>query len=352
MDGSGNVYVAGYSNATWGSPAQSHSGSGYDVLAAKLDASGTLIWNTFLGGSGLYDSVSSILAHSSGKVYVTGTSDATWGSPLNGFGGAYDAFAAALNGSNGSRLWHTFLGGSDYDNGNAGTIDSYGNVYVAGDSAATWGFPARAYSSGNDSFVAKIGDGGVSTMLASTINASSDDAEEAGPDATGSYFARLTWISPVATSSSQQTTIPGEDIRGGRRRSGCASTAECASGRHDHECLHHLPRRCARFAEHQHRRHQADHPGPGGRQPDHFHQALRITSRTGARPSHRWPGRRAAWTTGTDYSTPNLKTIAPGDRESLRLGQRQQHGLHRHRHRLAVRLMIRDSSAARTSPGW
>jgi hypothetical protein len=52
VDSSGNVYVAGHSNATWGSPVRAYSGSGYDVFVAKLDNSGNLVWNTFLGGSG------------------------------------------------------------------------------------------------------------------------------------------------------------------------------------------------------------------------------------------------------------------------------------------------------------
>ena len=51
MDGSGNVYVAGDSNATWGSPVRAYT-AGLDAFAAKLTAAGALTWNTFLGGSG------------------------------------------------------------------------------------------------------------------------------------------------------------------------------------------------------------------------------------------------------------------------------------------------------------
>ena len=47
----GNVYVAGYSSATWDSPVRAFSGV-YDAFAAKLDSNGTLIWNTFLGSGG------------------------------------------------------------------------------------------------------------------------------------------------------------------------------------------------------------------------------------------------------------------------------------------------------------
>ncbi len=51
VDGSGNVYVGGYSTATWGSPIRAYTSS-TDAFAAKLDSGGNLTWNTFLGGSG------------------------------------------------------------------------------------------------------------------------------------------------------------------------------------------------------------------------------------------------------------------------------------------------------------
>ena len=41
VDGSGNVCVSGYSDATWGSPVQAYTGS-WDAFAAKLDSDGNL----------------------------------------------------------------------------------------------------------------------------------------------------------------------------------------------------------------------------------------------------------------------------------------------------------------------
>jgi len=50
VDSSGNVYVGGYSDATWGSPKRDHDvGANNDAFAAKLDSAGSLVWNTFLG---------------------------------------------------------------------------------------------------------------------------------------------------------------------------------------------------------------------------------------------------------------------------------------------------------------
>jgi len=164
VDGSGNVYVTGYSYATWGSPVRAYT-SGWDVFAAKLGSDGSLTWNTFLGGSGISDIGHGIAVDGSGNVYVTGYSNATWGSPVRAYTSGLDVFAARL-GSDGSLTWNTFLGGSGDDFGYAIAVYGSGNVYVAGRSGATWGSPVRAYTSGYDGFAARLGSDGTPTDLA------------------------------------------------------------------------------------------------------------------------------------------------------------------------------------------
>ena len=153
LDGSGNIYVIGDSFSTWGSPLRAHDGMG-DAFVARLTSSGGLTWNTFLGGSG-YDIGFSIAVDSSRNMYVTGLSQATWGSPLRAYTGSHDAFAAMLT-SSGALTWNTFLGGSGIDVGNDIAVDGSGNVYVTGESDATWGSPVRAYTGDYDAFVAKL----------------------------------------------------------------------------------------------------------------------------------------------------------------------------------------------------
>jgi len=156
VDGSGNVYVAGYSNATWGAPVREYEGGITDVFAARLDKNGTLIWNTFLGSSGP-DYSDAIAVGGSGNVYVAGTSDATWGAPVRDYTGGGDAFVARLNSTTGVLTWNTFLGGDGTDSGKAIAVDGSGNVYVAGNSQySSWGDPVRAFSGDMDAFVAKL----------------------------------------------------------------------------------------------------------------------------------------------------------------------------------------------------
>ena len=143
VDGSGNAYVTGISSAPWGSPVQAHSGfNDNDAFVARLDASGNLIWNTFLGCAGYLgdDKVNAITLDSSGNVYAVGSNNAAWGSPVRAHAGGYDAFVTKLN-SSGSFVWNTFLGGSLDDSGSDITFDSSGNVYVSGSVTPGLGFP-------------------------------------------------------------------------------------------------------------------------------------------------------------------------------------------------------------------
>ena len=50
----------------------------------------------------------------SGNIYVVGRTESTWGTPIEPYSGGQDAFLAKLN-SSGVRQWHTFLGSSTFD---------------------------------------------------------------------------------------------------------------------------------------------------------------------------------------------------------------------------------------------
>ena len=198
VDSSGNIYVAGYSTATWGTPVQAFS-SGTDAFAAEVNSSGSLTWNTFLGGAGT-DQAYAIDLDSSNNVYVAGDSTATWGTPVRAYSSGTEAFVAKLNNS-GTLLWNTFLGGSGADDGYAIAVDSSGNVYVAGDSAGTWGSPVLAYSGGTDAYIAKLNSSG-SLIWNGFLGGSGSDvglglAIDASNNAYVAGYSIATWGSPV-----------------------------------------------------------------------------------------------------------------------------------------------------------
>jgi hypothetical protein len=198
VDGDGNVYVTGTSTATWGAPVRAYTVSN-EAFAAKLDTSGVLVWNTFLGGSG-NEVGYGIVVDGSGNVYVAGNSNATWGAPVRAYTGGGDAFAAKLN-SAGSLTWNTFLGGSGMENGYGIAVDGSGNAYVAGGSNATWGAPVRAYTGGGDAFAAKLNSSGTLTWNTFLGGSGGDNGRGIAVDGSGNVcvtgFGDATWGSPV-----------------------------------------------------------------------------------------------------------------------------------------------------------
>src|SRR5438128_532774 len=115
----------------------------------------TLVWNTFVGGFAIFESASAIAADKSGYVYVAGSSNAPWGTPVRAFTNDDDAFVAKLD-PNGNLIWNTFLGGGQSDVAEGVAVDSSGNIYVVGWSTATWGSPIRSFSGGYDAWAAKV----------------------------------------------------------------------------------------------------------------------------------------------------------------------------------------------------
>jgi len=164
IDSSGNIYITGSYDRSWGNPRNNYS-SNFDVCVAKFNSSGSLLWNTFLGGTNA-EGGKSIAADSSGNIYVTGYSYGTWGKPIEpfpGFSGATNAFVAKLN-SEGFLQWNTFLGVADASDFGWGIgVDSPGNVYVTGFSYASWGSPISPFigGTGGSNFVAKLNSSGV-----------------------------------------------------------------------------------------------------------------------------------------------------------------------------------------------
>src|SRR6266511_272811 len=121
VDGSGNVYVTGYSTG----PA-----SGYDYATIKYNSSGIQQWVARYDGPGNgTDLAFSIAVDGSGNVYVTGFSTG----PASG----YD-YATIKYNSSGIQQWVARYNGSDYGHNDAQAmaIDGLGNVYVTG---ISWG---------------------------------------------------------------------------------------------------------------------------------------------------------------------------------------------------------------------
>jgi hypothetical protein len=145
LDGSANVYVTGYSCLIWlGDAKQSpkHAFSdGCNLLVLKLNSSGVYQWHTFYGSTG-FNPANAIAATQNGTLFVTGYSNAAWlgsgsANPLHAYTGGDDLFVLSLD-KNGVYQWHTFYGSNSHDEGAGLALEGNWNLYITGQSYATW----------------------------------------------------------------------------------------------------------------------------------------------------------------------------------------------------------------------
>jgi hypothetical protein len=144
VDATGAYVVGSTTSADFPAPtplfpsALSGSSNGF---VTKLNPTGTtLLYSTFLGGSG--DVASAVaVAVSSGDAYVTGTTqNSTFPTTSGAFqrtcsscsSTAADAFVTVFNSAGTGLVYSTFLGGSGEDDGLGIAVDSAGDAYVTG----------------------------------------------------------------------------------------------------------------------------------------------------------------------------------------------------------------------------
>ena len=91
-------------------------------------------FGTYFGGSG-DDGIFAMCTDSKGDTFITGTTVSGNFPIKNAYSssisGSYDAFISEFNAS-GYLVFSTFLGGSSPDRGNALYVDNSGNIYVTG----------------------------------------------------------------------------------------------------------------------------------------------------------------------------------------------------------------------------
>jgi hypothetical protein len=143
LDSAGDIYItgpsAGYVPTTPGAFQAKNKGTQNAFVAkfnpASSTGSGSLIYSTYLGGSGS-DGGSKIAVDASGAAYVSGTTNSSNFPTLNPiqstFGGIHDAFLTKLNPAGSALVYSTYLGGSGNDVGGGIALDAADDAYVAG----------------------------------------------------------------------------------------------------------------------------------------------------------------------------------------------------------------------------
>lgn len=181
-DPAGNAYVAGYTDSWDVKTGKPMSGTGVDAFVAKFSPDGSLVYCTYLGGNG-DDRAFGIATDGSGAVYVAGWTGSTNFPVANAFqsrlAGQRDAFIAKLDPGGNTLLFSTYFGGIANDAVNGIAIDGAGNSYVAGETSST-ALPAcnglqPANRGRSDAFVAKFAALGNNVLYCTHLGGTGDD---------------------------------------------------------------------------------------------------------------------------------------------------------------------------------
>ena len=155
-----------------------------DAFVTKIGPTGTRIYSTLLGGSGV-DGGYGIALDATNNAYVTGLTHST-NFPVTGGalqaanGGGDDAFVTKLNPAGAAPIYSTYLGGSGGDAAASIAINAAGEAFITG-STFSGNFPTfRAFapnhaSASADAFAARIDPTGTALMYSTYLGGSLTD---------------------------------------------------------------------------------------------------------------------------------------------------------------------------------
>jgi hypothetical protein len=167
----GEAFVAG---ETWstnfpvtpGAFDERFNGGGTDACVAKLDPTGSsLVWSTFLGGSG-YDLIETLAFDSAGHLVGAGSTQsdefpATPNAYDETHNGNFDACLVILDSASSALLWGSYLGGSNVDYAsdivmNADDVATLAGTVVSTNFPTTLGAYDRTNNGGSDAFACRL----------------------------------------------------------------------------------------------------------------------------------------------------------------------------------------------------
>jgi hypothetical protein len=191
IDGGANVFMAGDTTSADfpTTPGADHSlGGDSDAYVTKLDPTGSsLLYSTYLGGSGIENTLGGLAIDQAGHAFATGQTTSTdfpgtSGGPQPQLAnpGGVDGFVARMSDTGRSIDWATYLGGRFNDTPRDLALDGIGNAYVTGETDSS-DFPTTpgAYDSTHgayeDGFITKIDAAGTTFDYSTLIGGQSGD---------------------------------------------------------------------------------------------------------------------------------------------------------------------------------
>jgi hypothetical protein len=162
VDGTGSVYVAGYTDAadflltTVGVPATNSN----HIFVAKLDATGSsLVYADYIGGNG-EDYGIGLALDSANNAYVTGSTTSSNFPSVNPYQavepGSYSGFLTKISADGSSLSYSTYVGGNGFDQPVGVAVDTLGEAYIAG-TTTSLNFPVVNAIPGQEAALANQG---------------------------------------------------------------------------------------------------------------------------------------------------------------------------------------------------
>lgn len=249
VDAAGNAYIAGWTlsiafpattGALQANPAALATG---DAFVAKIAPDGkTLVWATYLGGSGA-DSATGIAVDSNSRVTIAGVTDSQ-DFPLSKDaaqkkpGGYVDTFIARIADDGSSLEYSTLLGGGGNDTASGVALAPDGSAVVAG-TTGSWDFPTtseayqKSYGGGvYDGFAARVAADGASFPWITYFGTPGwDSATSVAVEASGSVWIAGTTDSPglQVTAGAAQAALAGSSDAFAAKLSGDGASLQYAT---------------------------------------------------------------------------------------------------------------------------
>jgi hypothetical protein len=226
VDGVGSAYVTGYTNSSnfpTQSPYQAQLAGQTNAFVAKVAPAGnSLVWSTYVGGSGT-DQALGIAVDAENSPYIVGLTSSTnypTQSPFQSQNNGEDTFVTKFSPDGSKLVYSTYLGGGGYDWGYAIAVDTAGSAYVAGQVGSN-NFPTTslAYQTTNhgfaqggyNSYVAKFSPDGGQLVYSTFLGVSYGETGQgiAVDGAGAAYLTGVTGATGYLTQSPYQTTNTG-----------------------------------------------------------------------------------------------------------------------------------------------
>ena len=207
VDGSGNLFLAGYSYDTgaaqdypYGTALGSAIGgsSTSDVIVAKFSSTGTLTWATIIGGdSGGYDEAYALALDGNGDPWVAGYTDSTnyleSATPFQtGLAGGSDGFVTGLNSTGTAANYSSYLGGTTVSYGEFAqgvAVDSTGIIHVVGIATSTdFTNATNSLSGTSDAFYAVMSTNAATLYMQYVGGSAADSGYAVALDASDNVF--------------------------------------------------------------------------------------------------------------------------------------------------------------------